>query len=721
MPHAPASSARRSAPRIRARFAGLTAGASAGLVLVWAAFFPCILVSPAAAEEWSQEREIAQWRAAIDEGNLGWEAGPTTLNAIPPEERDAWLGLIPLPEDVLRAAADGVLQPLRAEELPASWDWRALGGTTPAKNQGGCGSCWAFAAVGQLESAYKIANGTELLFSEQQCLSCNDQDQGCDGGHSRTCFDLWTAYGAVTQTCMPYRGSDSWPCTQDECEVPARIRGFIYVNNNLAALKTALLSGPIAVGIYASGGFFSYHSGCYGGPTGPINHMVLLCGWDDNACGSGQGAWLIKNSWGSGWGMSGFGWVRYNTTSIGAQAATIQYAPFPAARIGYVSHQVLDSGNGALDPGEQASLAVSVKNFGQGAATGIQGTLRSLTPGVSVPDSVAAFPNLGSWGAGTSLPAHFTVEVGSFVQPGTRLDFRLEVSSDQSPSDVTTFTDFALGVTTIYSTDFETGTEGWSHGAAEGEDDWRWGTPRNLGGQLDPTQAASGTKVLGNDLNETPGDWDGLYAAGGRQYLLSPVFDCSGRSGVHLQFKRWLTCERSYGDLAGIFVNDVEVWRNINNVHHVDEVWVPVDLNIHTLADDNPSVQVRFELNTTSWKTFGGWNIDDFRVIATGGGPTAMPEAAPFGAMALQCAPNPSSGILAMHLSLPAGGDASVTVYDAQGRLVRTVHQGRLGAGLHRLTWTGCDDVGRPVAAGTYFGRAMVNGQTSTVRLVRTQ
>ncbi len=682
-------------------------------------FLSALSTASQADESWSQAKEVAQWQATIQANGLHWQAGPTPVNAIAPEQRSGYLGLIPISDEEFRSKATAVLETLPEMDLPSSWDWRALGGTTPAKDQGGCGSCWDFAATGALESIYKITNKTQQLFSEQQVLSCNDAGQGCGGGNSTTAYSLWTGFGAVPQACMPYTGGDSAPCVEGQCTVPARIQGYTYVKYSETSLKTAIMTAPIAVAIYASGGMFSYRSGCYSGPNGPTNHMILLCGWDDNACGTGQGAWLIKNSWGTGWGQSGFGWITYGTCSIGYEAALINYTPPPVTAIGYASHQVLDGGNGALDPGETVPVSITVTNFGAGNATGVSGILRSLTPGVTVPDSTASFPNLASWATGTSIAPHFTVQVGPQVAAGAPIEFQLEMHSNQTMSYVTTFYDWVSPVTVVYQNDFETGIDGWSHAASQGTDDWRWGTLGTLSGQIDPMLAASGTKVIGNDLNETGGNWDGLYPNSNSEYLLSPVIDCSGHTGVQLQFKRWLTCERGYGDVARILVNGTEIWRNDKATNQIDGAWTPAVYDIHTLADNNPSVQIRFELNTDDNFTMGGWNIDDFRLISTDVNPAGVSGPAPAERVSLVSSPNPFQRLTSVALTLPAAGLARVQVFDSAGRLVRTIHDGFLAPGRHQIDWTGTDASGQPVPAGTYFCRAQADGQAANVRLVR--
>src|SRR5512140_1396844 len=156
---------------------------SCGMAILLAVAFVLSQFSVPAArasdEGWSEAAELAQIRAEIAATGADWEAGPTDLTKVPPAERANYLGYVPIPDSVFRAGAEGVLEALPHRDIPSAWDWRTLGGTTPAKNQGGCGSCWAFGSTGALESLYKITTGTQVLFSEQQVISCNDGGAGC--------------------------------------------------------------------------------------------------------------------------------------------------------------------------------------------------------------------------------------------------------------------------------------------------------------------------------------------------------------------------------------------------------------------------------------------------------------------------------------------------------------------------------------------------------------
>ena len=99
-------------------------------------------------------------------------------------------------------------QPLPNGGLPTNWDWRDQGAVSPIKDQGQCGSCWAFSAVGALEGANKIKNGNLTFFSEQQQVDCNSNCYGCGGGWSYKAFDYWQTNAAETEDAYPYTAKD---------------------------------------------------------------------------------------------------------------------------------------------------------------------------------------------------------------------------------------------------------------------------------------------------------------------------------------------------------------------------------------------------------------------------------------------------------------------------------------------------------------------------------
>jgi C1A family cysteine protease len=206
------------------------------------------------------------------------------------------------------------LRALSADALPAAFDWRDRSAMTPVKDQGDCGSCWAFGTIGQLESMLHIYYGVTEDLSEQYLVSCNPWGYGCDGGD--TAHDM-LMNGAVREVDFPYTASDS----------PARsglkkyygesnwfyVAGASTVPGN-TAIKTAIYTyGPVSAAVYADDYFVAYTGGVFSrNASGAVNHMIVLCGWDD-----AKGAWLLRNSWGTGWGENGYMWIAYGKQKAG--------------------------------------------------------------------------------------------------------------------------------------------------------------------------------------------------------------------------------------------------------------------------------------------------------------------------------------------------------------------------------------------------------------------
>ena len=225
--------------------------------------------------------------------------------------------------------------PSASVALPSTFDWRTYQGTTPIRNQGGCGSCWAFATVGPLECAIKIREGVSVNLSEQWLLSCNREGWTCSGGwyahhYHGLIADGCAGTGAVLEADLPYVAYQA-PCA---CPYPHHysINSWAYIGDggsvaSISEMKQAILEyGPISVSIYASNYFQGYRSGVFNSCTdGTINHAVVLVGWDDNQ--GDQGVWFLRNSWGTSWGESGYMRIPYGCAKVGYAACYIDYKP----------------------------------------------------------------------------------------------------------------------------------------------------------------------------------------------------------------------------------------------------------------------------------------------------------------------------------------------------------------------------------------------------------
>jgi len=203
-------------------------------------------------------------------------------------------------------------------EMPDSIDWVEFGVVTPVKDQGQCGSCWSFSAIGALESAYYIETGILRNFSEQQLVDCDrprygGKDHGCNGGLMENAF-TWIAQnnGICSDEDYPYVSGT----TMDEgyCDTSCKnVPGtdvFDYIDvapSSDSAMMNALLEQPISVGIEADQREFQlYKSGVFTGTCGTdIDHGVVLVGYGTDE-ESGLDNYKIKNSWGKSWGEEGY-------------------------------------------------------------------------------------------------------------------------------------------------------------------------------------------------------------------------------------------------------------------------------------------------------------------------------------------------------------------------------------------------------------------------------
>lgn len=267
--------------------------------------------------------DLDEIRREIDANGWSFTVSDRFTSTLTPERRAALRGYAPPPWHQAELERHLVVLPVD-KSLPSNFSWVDQGGVTPIKDQGSCGSCWAFAAVAELEAHMLIRYGTALDLSEQQVVSCNNVGAGCDGGWAFAAYDVFEDHGAVLEDCHPYLAADPPYAACREGEFPGFgwISGYRYISNNVTQIKTALLDGPVCTAIDASAAFEAYESGCFDQPGAGTNHLVLIVGWDDRHC-DGAGAWLIKNSWGPGFGMSGYIWVRYGAASVGTSVTQL--------------------------------------------------------------------------------------------------------------------------------------------------------------------------------------------------------------------------------------------------------------------------------------------------------------------------------------------------------------------------------------------------------------
>jgi C1A family cysteine protease len=283
----------------------------AGFVILLSAFFAASTVFA---------HDLDHIRAAIHEKGAHWEAGETSMSALPEQERKLRLGHVkPRLTGKEPVLAEGFTGSGGAAAAYTYFDWSdpMKNYVTPVRNQSSCGSCWAFAAAGALESYALIKNnlvGQDINLSEQVLVSCSGAGS-CGGGSIGSASNYIRDKGLPLEGCFPYTATNNTcgsACYAYQSDT-YRIQGWAYVATtsvSVEALKNALVTyGPLVTTMDVYADFFNYRSGVYSYASGAYQggHAILIVGYDDSAQ-----CFKAKNSWGTGWGEAGYFRIAYS-------------------------------------------------------------------------------------------------------------------------------------------------------------------------------------------------------------------------------------------------------------------------------------------------------------------------------------------------------------------------------------------------------------------------
>jgi hypothetical protein len=300
------------------RAVGLTIIATVGLA--WDALAQ---MTPADIEALREQGQREGWTFTV---------GQTPATQYPDEQA---FGL-KVPADWRKGARFDPCTPQR--DLPAAFDWRNVGGCTPIKDQLGCGACWAFGLNGAFESQILLQDSVTANLSEQWLVSCCGLG-GCGGEWPGTAANFYLLNGTQRDDCghhgtvpgaeFPYVASEA-PCG---CPYTHEyfLEDWVFVGPewgvpSVGQLKQAIYDhGPIVVCFYANNAMKAYTGGVFNDCEDvAINHAVTLVGWDDSQ--GTAGVWLMRNSWGPGWGENGYCRIEYGCSRIGYNALYVVYA-----------------------------------------------------------------------------------------------------------------------------------------------------------------------------------------------------------------------------------------------------------------------------------------------------------------------------------------------------------------------------------------------------------
>lgn len=270
------------------------------------------------------EPEVEAWRRAVWEKNyqqveahnreadLGLHTYWQRLNKFGDWTAEEWAMFVSgVPPRVKRNSSNLMsLDEAEVQRLPKTVDWRKKGLVSSIKNQGSCGSCWAFSSAGALEGQLAKQTGQLVDLSPQNLVDCVTENSGCGGGYMTNAFRYVQDNGGIdSEEAYPYVGEDQ-PCRYNSTGMAAQCKGYkeIPMENEHALAVAVWKVGPVSVGIDATlSSFQLYHKGVYYDPScnkDDINHAVLAVGFGVTV--KGKKYWIVKNSWGEEWGNKGY-------------------------------------------------------------------------------------------------------------------------------------------------------------------------------------------------------------------------------------------------------------------------------------------------------------------------------------------------------------------------------------------------------------------------------
>jgi len=241
-----------------------------------------------------------------------------------------------IPENSDIDTTEEVSRALRGMSLPDYVNWVSAGAVTPVKNQGACGSCWAFSTTGALEGAMAVKTGNLVPLSEQNLLDCDHTDMGCNGGLMDNAFKFDEKSGGLcSEEDYPYQAKQGKICNTTCTDVPGSIvKSFVDVPaGDERALLSALAMQPVSVAIQADQHPFQFYKGgvldddeC--GKHAQVDHGVLAVGYGTDL-ETQTPYWLVKNSWGDSWGDNGYVKIARNSTNEFGMCAILKMSSFP--------------------------------------------------------------------------------------------------------------------------------------------------------------------------------------------------------------------------------------------------------------------------------------------------------------------------------------------------------------------------------------------------------
>jgi C1A family cysteine protease len=278
-------------------------------------------------------KKLSYWLGHNEFSDLTWDQ----FNAYYMESSTA-LHMNRAPTNMQRAHIQ-LPKPVSTVEDDDSVDWVEKGAVTPVKNQGRCGSCWAFSTTGSTEGAFFVASGKLVSLSEEDLVQCDtNKDQGCHGGLMDNAFAYIEKNGIATEADYPYTSGTGEGGT---CMKPQQLKKAVTISgfkdvpaDDEDALKDAVTKAPVSIAIEADKSAFQlYKSGVLDSSAcgKKLDHGVLIVGYGTDSSLS-KDYWKVKNSWGATWGDNGFIKIEKGASESGGECGIRKGAVFPTVK-----------------------------------------------------------------------------------------------------------------------------------------------------------------------------------------------------------------------------------------------------------------------------------------------------------------------------------------------------------------------------------------------------
>jgi len=544
-----------------------------------------------------------------------------------------------------------------APPYPDAFDWRHYGGdwTTPIKDQGACGSCWAFGSLCSMEAYINIQKGDPTIdkdLSEQYLLSCSDGN--CSAGwYEDLVLDYLRDVGTVDEACFPYQENDTIPCDAACPDADCRmwqITDWGWVPPSTSEIQGHLLDAPLVAAMPVYEDFFSYHGGIYEHVSGALSayHMINIVGYNDT-----EHYWICKNSWGTNWGenadfqpftpgVGDGGWFRVRYGEIEIELGVAYIIPPITESIMSVNKTVFDETTHEwveivnADVGDTVRFRIVIPNPCYnltnvevndilsdgldyvGHAT-INGIACEPVEMLSNPDGTTTI----TWGYNASEPCTEPFqELGVSEEITIEFDARITkvCSAEINCANATAYCaecmpleqiftqkDCAKVLSTPLYEDFEVAFPpvGWT-------------VIDTLVG-MNPVwerNDVTGRSNLAGDGYSAIADSDYYQYDPMNTDLISPAIDCTGLSDAYLIYD---TAYENYAgyDWANVSVRSAATggaWITVLAWNEDHPGPLTVDLNISAYADNQPDLQIRFNYDTKGNEYLWYWEVDNVKV-----------------------------------------------------------------------------------------------------------